>query len=65
MRNEYEQQVAWDSYRSMMQDLAWQVSTDQSALDLPPAPRIRIRDPDSVMIVARGGPRRSPPEPGL
>jgi putative SOS response-associated peptidase YedK len=50
MCNEYEQQIAWDSYCAMMQRLAWPVPADQSALDLPPAPSIRISDLGSAMV---------------
>ena len=50
MCNEYEQQIAWDSYVRMMQDLAWQIPTDQSVLDLPQASSIRISDLGSAMV---------------
>jgi len=50
MCNEYEQQVAWLQYCEMMQTLEWQVPTQQSALDLPENPSIRISDTGAAMI---------------
>lgn len=50
MCNEYEQQIAWVSYCEMMQNLAWEVPGDQSALDLPQAPSIRISDLGSALV---------------
>ena len=50
MCNEYEQQVAWLSYCEMMQNLAWQIPADQTELDLPQAPSIRISDLGSAIV---------------
>jgi putative SOS response-associated peptidase YedK len=50
MCNEFEQQVAWDAYCSMMQDLAWRVPDDQNELDLPQAASIRISDLGSAIV---------------
>jgi putative SOS response-associated peptidase YedK len=50
MCNEYEQQVAWLQYCELMQELELRVPAEQSALDLPERPSVRINESGAAMI---------------
>ena len=71
MCNEYEQQATYELYCRLMQELAWGIPTNQSALDLPQSASIRISDPAPVMRAAGNGIELArmrfgfpPPKPG-
>ncbi|MBX9827970.1 MAG: SOS response-associated peptidase family protein [Xanthobacteraceae bacterium] len=49
MCNAYEQHVGWAEYCKMMQDLALDIPTQQTELDLPKADDIKINDRGPVM----------------
>ncbi|MBN8956155.1 MAG: SOS response-associated peptidase [Rhizobiales bacterium] len=52
MCNDYEQHVRWAEYCKMMQDLALDIPTQQTELDLPQADDIKINDRGPVMRAA-------------
>jgi putative SOS response-associated peptidase YedK len=52
MCNNYEQLVAWEDFRRMMEQLELGMPTGQSEADLPRAEDIRINDPGPVMRAA-------------
>lgn len=49
MCNDYEQHVRWAEYCKMMQDLALDIPTHQTELDLPQADDVKINDHGPVM----------------
>lgn len=55
MCNDYERHIRWAEYCRMMQDLALDIPTRQSELDLPPADDVRINDTAPVMRAAGNG----------
>lgn len=69
MCNDYEQHIAYAQYCQLMQELEWQIPTQQSALDLRQADDIRIGDTGSVIRVAGNSVELAPmkfgfPNPG-
>jgi putative SOS response-associated peptidase YedK len=55
MCNDYEQHVAWASYREAMEALEWGMLAAQAERDLPQADDIRIRDIAPVIRAAGNG----------
>jgi putative SOS response-associated peptidase YedK len=51
MCNEYSlQAIAWRQYCEMMERIEWRIATQQSEIDLPPTPSIRISDTAPAII---------------
>jgi putative SOS response-associated peptidase YedK len=55
MCNDYERHIRWVEYCRMMQDLALDIPTRPSELDLPPADDVRINETAPVMRAAGNG----------
>jgi putative SOS response-associated peptidase YedK len=61
MCNEYTlQAIAWREYCDMMQQIEWGIASQQSEIDLPPAPSIRISDTGPAIIADGDGARLVP-----